>query len=305
MASCTCAPWSPPPTARAWPTPKRAARPLRRKRWASAWPTCCRARTPTPSWKRSSCRRRPMEAEPAVPVVVTRPRAQADGLAAAIAAQGREVVLLPLLEIDPLPDTAALRAALAQLDRYALAAFVSPNAIDAAFTQLASWPAQLPIAVLGDGSRASLAQHGVTAANAIILSPRDGAPSDSEHLMEALDLAALAGKRVLIVRGESGRELIADGMRAAGALVDTVAASLAALIARPCDWIVTSSEALRGLFALAEQMGGAAAVAKLQQQHLIVPHVRIAETANSLGAARLTLTASGDASLLAALQSRA
>ena len=260
-----------------------------------------------------------MEAEPAVPVVVTRPRAQADGLAAAIAAQGREVVLLPLLEIDPLPDTAALRAALAQLDQYALAAFVSPNAIDAAFAHLPSWPAQLPIAVLGEGSRASLAQHGVTAANAIILTPRDGAPSDSEHLMEALDLAALAGKRVLIVRGESGRELIAEGMRAAGALVDTVAAyrrrvpaltpalaaSLAALIARPCDWIVTSSEALRGLFALAEQMGGAAAVAKLQQQHLIVPHVRIAETAQALGAARLTLTASGDASLLAALQSRA
>jgi uroporphyrinogen-III synthase len=254
-----------------------------------------------------------------VPVVVTRPRAQADGLAAAIAAQGREVVLLPLLEIDPLPDTSELRAALARLDQYALAAFVSPNAIDAAFAHLAAWPAGVPIAVLGEGSRASLAQHGVSTANAVIVSPREGDPSDSEHLMEALDVAALAGKRVLIVRGESGRELIADAMRAAGAQVDTVAAyrrrvpaltealaaSLAPLLARPADWIITSSEALRGLFALAGEMGGAAAVAKLQQQHLIVPHARIAETAASLGATHLTLTGSGDGSLLAALQSRA
>ena len=107
-------------------------------------------------------------------------------------------------------------------------------------------------------------------------------------------------------------------MRAAGAEVTTVAAyrrsvpaldaalaaQLTALLVRPCDWIITSSEALRGLYALVAQWGGAAAVAKLQQQHLLVPHARIAETAQSLGATRLTLTASGDASLLAALQSR-
>jgi uroporphyrinogen-III synthase len=40
----------------------------------------------------------------------------------------------------------------------------------------------------------------------------------------------------------------------------------------------------------------------MQQQHLIVPHARIAETAN-LGFSKLTLTGSGDERLLAALQS--
>ena len=66
------------------------------------------------------------------PVVITRPRAQCDALAGGVAALGREALLFPLLEIHSLPDNAPLRAALAGLERYALVAFVSPNAIDAA-----------------------------------------------------------------------------------------------------------------------------------------------------------------------------
>jgi uroporphyrinogen-III synthase len=45
-------------------------------------------------------------------------------------------------------------------------------------------------------------------------------------------------------------------------------------------------------------------VVKLQQQHLVVPHVRIAETARELGFQAITQTASGDEAILAALQSR-
>ncbi len=252
-------------------------------------------------------------------VIITRPRAQAGALAQLVTAAGREAVLLPLLEIAPLADPAPLLAALAQLPSYALVAFVSPNAIDAAFAHLAAWPREVAIAVLGEGSRAALAQHGVSAANATIFSPPDSAHSDSEHLLAALDLAALSGKRVLIVRGESGRELMGEGLRAAGAHVTAVAAyrrsvpalspalamQLDQLLARPNDWIVTSSEALRGLAGLVRAAGGDAAVAKLQQQHLIVPHQRIADTAAALGFTRLTQSGSGDERLLAALQSRA
>ncbi len=253
------------------------------------------------------------------PVVITRPLAQCQALADSVAALGREAVLLPLLEILPLADSAALQGALADLAGYALVAFVSPNAIDAAFAHIGAWPAGVAVAVLGEASRACLAGHGVTDANATIFSPADPTRSDSEHLLQALDLAALAGRRVLLVRGETGRELIGDGLRAAGAIVTTVAAyrrrvpaltpalaaTLARLLARPNDWIITSSEALRGLLGLVAQLDDGAAVAKLQQQHLIVPHARIAETAITLGLTRLTLAGSGDASLLAALQSHA
>ncbi|TFW15491.1 uroporphyrinogen-III synthase [Duganella callida] len=257
-------------------------------------------------------------------VVITRPLAQARPLAARVAALGRAVEVLPLLEIAPLQDQSALLNALARLPDYALVAFVSPNAIDAAFAHIRQWPPAVTLAVLGEGSRAALAAHGITPAQARIVSPADAAHSDSEHLLQTLDLDALRGKPVLLVRGESGRELMADGLRAAGALVDVVpayrravpeltpalAATLRRLLAQRNDWVITSSEALRGLCGLLHQMdlqtAGAMqhnSVVAMQQQHLIVPHARIAETANNLGFSQLTLTGSGDERLLAALQS--
>ncbi|AKU21718.1 uroporphyrinogen-III synthase [Massilia sp. MB5] len=249
-------------------------------------------------------------------VIITRPLAQAQPLAERVAALGRPVEVLPLLEIAPLADAAPLQAALADLAAYAMVFFVSPNAIDAAFAHIPAWPAGVTLAVLGEGSRLALAAHGITPDKAHIVSSAEAEFSDSEHLLQTLDLAALRGKRVLIVRGESGRELMADGLRAAGVEVHFVAAyrrsvprldaALAArlrtLLARPNDWFITSSEALRGLLALVAEAEGDAGVAKMQQQHLIVPHARIAESAHSLGCHRVTLTGSGDERLLAALQ---
>lgn len=255
-------------------------------------------------------------------VVITRPAAQAGPLAAKIAALGWPVTLLPLLEIHALDgedECAQLQAVLARLTDYDLVAFVSPNAIDCVFAHLAAWPPGVPLAVVGEGSKMALAAHGVTAANASITSPFDTARSDSEHLLLALDLPALRGKRVLIVRGDGGRDYLADGLRAAGAEVEFVTAyrrkvptltpalraTLENLLQHNNDWIITSSEALRGLLALLGEMGDQkTAVVKMQQQHLIVPHARIAQTAAALGFARVTLTGSGDAGVLAALQSR-
>ncbi|CDG82067.1 uroporphyrinogen-III synthase [Janthinobacterium agaricidamnosum] len=263
-------------------------------------------------------------------VVITRPLAQAGPLAERVAALGRPVCILPLLEIEALDDQAGLKTALAGLAGYDLVAFVSPNAIDAAFAHIRSWPAGLKLAVLGEGSRLALAAHGVTPDNTDIISPFDAAHSDSEHLLMTLDLDSLRGSKVLIVRGESGRELMADGLRQAGAAVTFIAAyrrrvppltpalqaTLLGLLQRENDWIITSSEALRGLRGLLQEIDASAAgrprngapqetaVAKMQQQHLIIPHARIAQTAKELGFTRLTLTGSGDERVLAALQSR-
>jgi uroporphyrinogen-III synthase len=256
-------------------------------------------------------------------VVITRPRRQAETLAAAVAALGRRPVILPLLDIAPIADQHGLAQVLAGLSGYALVAFVSPNAVDAAFAHLERWPDGVAIAVVGEGSRTALSRHGIDPARTRIFCPRDPANSDSEHLLQALDLAAIAGRRVLVVRGDGGRELLPDALRAAGCSVDTVAAyrravpqlddaleaSLRALLAGHNDWIITSSEALRGLVGLVRGIGAAPEsgqnVAKLQRQHLIVPHARIAETAQALGFTDVTLTGSGDERMLAALQSRA
>ncbi|MES2104336.1 MAG: uroporphyrinogen-III synthase [Pseudomonadota bacterium] len=261
-------------------------------------------------------------------VVVTRPAAQAQALVQRISAMGYKAELFPLLEILPLADTTPLDAALASLDNYALVAFVSPNAIDASFARIrhlghfSHWPAGVSIGVMGAGSRAALAAHGVTDANTRILSPVDVERTDSETLLAVLDLPALKTGRVLIVRGETGRELLADALKAQGIAVTQVAAyhreapaftaerrrQLSSMLKQENDWIVTSSEALRTLLAWAKELAAESdttdAVAKMQQQHLIVPHIRIAETAGALGFQSITLTASGDENLLVALQSR-
>lgn len=270
-------------------------------------------------------------------VVITRPVAQAAPLAARLAALGRPVEVMPLLEIAALPaaQQGPLRAALAELASYALVAFVSPNAVHAALALLSAWPRGVALAVLGEGSRTALAQHGVTPASAQIISPPEGGPSDSEHLLPQLDLGRLRGQRVLVVRGDRGRELMVDGLRAAGARVEVVAAyvrsvppltpamaaQLQRLLAGRYHWLVTSSEALRGLLALLAELAADAGncdgrpradltpdisrstiVVNMLHQHLIVPHARIAQTAQALGFHRITLAGSGDERLLAALQ---
>lgn len=253
-------------------------------------------------------------------VVVTRPLAQSEELLEGIVAMGRHAVSFPLLEIFPLPDLAPLRAALSAIRDYALVAFVSPNAIDAAFAAMPTWPPGVAIAIMGEGSRRALARHGISDGNNVIFSPQD-VRTDSETLLAVLDIASLRGRRVMIVRGETGRELLADRLREQGIEVAQVAAyrriaplfdstrqsQLVSLLEGKNDWIVTSSEAVRNLvnatMELSQRPGMGSLVAKMQQQRLIVPHARIAESAHSEGFLDIALTASGDAALLAALQS--
>lgn len=248
---------------------------------------------------------------------MTRPAKQAGALAERIAALGRQVTIFPLLDIQPLVDDSALKKELERLTDYAMAAFVSPNAIDAVFSRLTAWPDGVAIAVVGPGSRRALERHGLNSTNATIYSPVRTDRTDSETLLEALDLDTLRGRKVLILRGESGRELLADALRSAGAQVVQVASyrrlppqltadrrsTLQALLDAENDWIVTSSEALGILLNMADSVAGLKGVQKMQHQSLIVPHVRIKEYAESMGFQHICLTGSGDDSVLAALQS--
>lgn len=250
-------------------------------------------------------------------VIITRPLAQATDFAAQVVAAGRSAEIFPLLEIEALSDNAELDAIVSRLSDFSMVAFVSPNAVHAFVSRVPQWPTDLAIAVMGAGSRIALAAHGLSDANVKIFSPINPARTDSETLLDVLDLTALKGREVLIVRGESGRELLADALRSNGVIVTQIAAyrrlapeltldmqqRLALLLSRENDWIVTSSEALKTLISWCKQIDFANAVEKMQHQHIVVPHVRIAETAKNLGFQFITLTGSGDESLLVALQS--
>lgn len=252
------------------------------------------------------------------PVVITRPLAQAQPLAQQVATLGRAAVIFPLLEIAPVADREALCQVLAELEHYAMVVFVSPNAIDAAFSCIAAWPPQVAIGIVGDGSRLALQRHGVDAGNARIYAPANSERMDSEELFKALDVDSLRGQRVLIVRGQAGRDFLTDMLRATQVQVEHVTAyqrsqpqmdaaklaQLRGLIDAGSDWIVTSSEALRNLLDMTTDGLGVEYVVKLQRNKIVVSHQRIAETARSLAFSHVTMTGSGDERLIAALQSR-
>ncbi|MEC4600984.1 uroporphyrinogen-III synthase, partial [Burkholderia vietnamiensis] len=143
--------------------------------------------------------------------VLTRPDGQSAALAAQLADAGCDVLEFPLIDIAPLDDPAPLVAAFATLADYALVIFVSPNAIDRALAHYgAIWPNALPVGVVGPGSVAALARHGIAAPAHRVIAPQAGADGgvpryDSESLFACIEAAfggaqALAGKRVLIVR---------------------------------------------------------------------------------------------------------
>ena len=243
-------------------------------------------------------------------IVVTRPQAQAGPLAAAIAAQGGQLLIFPLLEIGPAADPQPLATAVARLADYSLAVFISPNAVAYALPAILArgpWPAGLQPAAVGQGTVKALAAHGIAGC----VAPRER--FDSEALLELPELAAgrVVGKRVVIFRGDGGRELLAETLRARGAAVDCVtcyrrsgpagdvAPLLAAWRAGKFDALtVSSSEGLRNLVDLLDAEGRA----WLQKTPVFVPHARIAENARALGLSNIILTDAADAGIVAGLR---
>lgn len=229
-------------------------------------------------------------------LIVTRPRQQCEAWLARLAALGAPAVALPLIDILPARDVQPVEAAWAALDAVDLAVFVSPNAVEQFFAHArgAAWPARTLAACVGPGSAQALADQGVPAAQ--IVQPAAGAASlDSEHLWEQLaPRRDWAGARVLLLRGDGGREWLAERLAEAGATVEAVTvyhrsapqfdadaqALLAATQAAPARfvWLFSSAEAVGHLHGLG-----------LTGQRAIATHARIAEAAEAAGFAPVVL----------------
>lgn len=243
---------------------------------------------------------------------VTRPRAQANELTNLISEQGGQAVLFPLLNInavDTADEIAALDTAIAQLDYYALAIFVSPNAVDFTLPTILArrtWPPTLATATIGHSSVAALAQYDIDK----VIAP--STRFDSEALLElpALQMERVTGRRIVIFRGNGGRELLATRLRERGATVDCITCyrrsvnndSIAALAARwatqSLDALtISSSESLRQLFDRLDTSERE----NLFATPVFVPHQRIAETATVLGLRRVVLTEPADAGIISGL----
>jgi len=236
-------------------------------------------------------------------IAVTRPQDQAQALIQRIAELGGRPIAFPLLTIAPAADPAALRAAVARLVGADLAVFISPNAVNfgmAAIREAGGLPAGVRIAAVGQGSARALRELGVTD----VIAPTER--FDSEGLLALPELRQVTGSRVLIFRGDGGRELLGDTLRERGAAVEYVACyqrgkaerSVAELLAAAPDALtVTSSEALAHLWQLTEDV----VRDRLAALPLFVQHPRIAASAQEQGWCDVHLCAAGDDGLLTGL----
>jgi uroporphyrinogen-III synthase len=236
-------------------------------------------------------------------IVVTRPKGQAEGLIALIRQEGGEALGIPALEIQPLTDKRAFADFARRLESFDLAVFVSRNAVERGLELLGSqpWPARLRVAAVGQGSRAALEERGF----ARVIAP--GAQPDSEALLALPEMAAVKGKRIAILRGDAGRELLGEELGKRGASVEHVACyrrvrpeagDLAGVWARGVDAVtVSSSEGLANFL----DMLGADAAARFARVALFVPHPRVAEDAARRGLGKAIVAGPGNAEMAAAL----
>jgi uroporphyrinogen III methyltransferase/synthase len=147
-------------------------------------------------------------------VAVTRARAQASGLAAALRGLGAGVVEAPAIRISPLDGPAP------ELQRYDLICITSPNGVRLLFDRLAAAGrdaralAGARVAAIGPGTARALREHGVIA---------DIVPERfvAEGLVEAL--AGVPVTRALVARAAEARDVLPDALRERGAEVDVVA----------------------------------------------------------------------------------
>jgi len=148
-----------------------------------------------------------------VGVLVTRPRAQAAELIEGIESKGGTAICFPVIKIVP-RDQDAIAADAAAMADPDIALFVSRNAVEhgLAYAKGAMKGATGPTtaaAILYAGHSVEIqSDHGY----------------DSESLLEEPELQDVSGKQVRIIRGDDGRELLADTLRKRGATVNYLSA---------------------------------------------------------------------------------
>ncbi|NMF86967.1 uroporphyrinogen-III synthase [Aromatoleum petrolei] len=244
-------------------------------------------------------------------IVVTRPSEQADGLCAAIEARGGIALRFPVLAIGEPEDGRALDEVIARLDDFDVAFFVSPNAVSHALGPVLArraWPPGLRVATVGKGSERALANHGFSE----VIAPQSGFDSESVLALPEFRADAVAGRRVVIFRGDGGRDLLGETLRERGATVEYVTCyrrycprmDSAPLLRLAADGrldaiTLTSSEGVGNMRAMVGDEGWPL----LRAVAVFAPHPRIVAHARAAGFELVLETPPGDEGLLGALES--
>jgi uroporphyrinogen-III synthase len=219
-------------------------------------------------------------------ILNTRPAHQQAALSAMLEDDGACVLSFPVIEIQSVGAGAPAH----ELSAYDILLFVSRNAVDGAFDRFggAQLSAVAQLGVIGSATRAALIER-IGDAGARLISSE---PYNSEALLEAAALRQVTGKRILILRGQQGRNLLGDELAARGARVEYCEvyrralpapdpAAFNRLVAQhfPTLVILTSNEGMHNLFELVDTP----AAARLRQTPWLLISERMRESALKLG----------------------
>jgi uroporphyrinogen III methyltransferase/synthase len=204
-------------------------------------------------------------------VLVTRPRGQAESLAARLRALGADVGVEPAIDVAPTDDWSDVDRALERIGQFNWIVFSSTNGVDSGLERLRylgkDWRAmgEVKIAAVGPATAARLAERDLRA---------DHVPETFQADRLADDLAADAnGRRFLLIRASRGREVLAERLTAAGGSVEQVvtyrsedappvaADAIEAVRRGRWQWVTVTSPAIGR--SLVQQDGDALAAAKL------------------------------------------
>ena len=243
-------------------------------------------------------------------VVVTRPAHQAEPLCQLIEQAGGIAIRQPVIEIVAPSDIQASLDKLGQLENFYAAIFTSANAVDG-LIKLAppsfSWPQNLQVAAIGKRTASALNAHAVS----VDIVPDQG--FNSEALLQCSTMNAVAGKKIMIFKGEGGRTLLSDTLTQRGAYIETIDLYRRK---RPNEglrniqptgksgsidlFVVTSNEGLQNLFEMATEKERE----WLLTTPLVVISERTAQLAKTLGFKHQPMVAheASDAGLLNSLE---
>ncbi|WP_444437360.1 uroporphyrinogen-III synthase [Pseudomonas sp. A6] len=228
-------------------------------------------------------------------LLLTRPQDECAALAASLAEHGVASASLPLLAIEPLEETPEQRSLLLDLDRYCAVVVVSKPAARLGVERIDRYwpqpPARQDWFAVGAATAAILDDYGLC-----VHHPENGDDSEALLALPALVQALqVPGPRVLILRGEGGREFLAERLRGQGVVVDYLELYRRVLPAYPAGELArrVRDEALNGLVVSSGQgLEHLLCVAgedwpQLAGLPLFVPSPRVAELARDAGARRV------------------
>lgn len=147
-----------------------------------------------------------------VGVLVTRPQPQSLPLCRLLEEHGATTFRLPAIEIEPAASLPELAARLEPLEPSDLLVFTSANAVRFG-AALLERRQDLSLAAIGPATMRALGEAGFR----VSYTPSGG--FDSEHLLGEPGLQQLAGRRVVLIKGEGGRALLATELAKRGARI--------------------------------------------------------------------------------------